>query len=175
MRWEMDTASILNLELVSSWQLLAKEKSVFSSGVSLGIQTTLRVVPIYSRRWQTQNKLSGIFGDCLNTSGIFFFFAYVLWFLILCFMCVCVCACVHVFSFPSFPSFHCFYLPACFIKREGRHDGGGGENLGGDERGSCCILYRKNTFSIKKLRKNPTNKQKILFADPALTGVLFFS
>lgn len=88
------------------------------------------------------------------------------------FVCVPVYMC---FSFPSFPSFHCFYLPACFIKREGRHDGGGGENLGGDERGSCCILYRKNTFSIKKLRKNPTNKQKILFADPALTGVLFFS
>lgn len=75
-----------------------------------------------------------------------FFFSYILWFLILCFMCVCVCACVHVFFFSFLPFIVFLYLPACVIKREGRHDGGGGESLGGDERGAVVYCIAKIHF-----------------------------
>lgn len=60
------------------------------------------------------------------------------------FVCVPVYMC---FSFPSFLPFIVFlYLPACVIKREGRHDGGGGESLGGDERGAVVYCIEKIHF-----------------------------
>lgn len=40
-----------------------KEKLVFFSGVTLGIQTTLKGGPMPSSRWRTLNKLPGIFED----------------------------------------------------------------------------------------------------------------
>lgn len=44
-RREVDMSPITNMEATSKCQLLTKEKIVFSSGVSLGIQTTFKGRP----------------------------------------------------------------------------------------------------------------------------------
>ena len=85
-----------------AWHLLAKEKLVFFSGVSLEIyKPHWRASSVLSSRWPTQN---GTFVDlfvCLFHSALFGFFflillfACILWFLIVC-LCVCVCVCVCV-------------------------------------------------------------------------------
>lgn len=74
----------------------------------------------------------------------------------------------------SFPFFHCFSLFVSLFYKEK-------EGMDGEMREEAVVycIEKKYIFNKKlKLRKNPTNKQKILppvfFADPALTGVLFF-
>lgn len=84
-------------------RLFAKGKLVFSSGILLGMITTLwRAGPMPGSRWATQNKLSGIFVDLLPhvVWGFFFFFflrqrqsslAFILWSSILCLYGVHIC------------------------------------------------------------------------------------
>lgn len=134
LRGEMDRSSILNPEAISNWQLLTNEQLVFSNGASLGIQTTLN-----GRSYTWLNIWKG-FG-CLFVCLILLFekflphwyFAYILWFLILCFYGACVC-----FSLMLFLSYvFLFYYLLVFLRERERRSGvgkvGSGEDLGEDE------------------------------------------
>lgn len=87
------------------------EGSVFSSGVSLGIQSTFKGGPMSSSRGAAQNDLND------NFIGYFYYyysyrsFAYISCFPILCFygicMKVCLCMCVMV-------SFLGYFFSVCF-------------------------------------------------------------
>lgn len=94
------------------------KKCLLSDGVSMGLRTLWKTVPMANCRWPTHNEINGIFGGSLshNTSSrIDFFFGlkgplhmYIMvsCFVFMTFLCqhVCLCGCMLSFSFGSFSS-----------------------------------------------------------------------
>lgn len=115
-----------------AWHLLAKEKLVFFSGVSLEIyKPHWRASSVLSSRWPTQNELNGIFGSSLShvylglkkknlevlcmyvMASSFFFYFYEI---PVC-LNMCVSTSVFVSCASSFDSYSCLFcpIPACLF------------------------------------------------------------
>lgn len=136
--WEGDWKWV-PIKKLFDWQLLTKEKkTVFSNGISGGVQTILKArLPAQ----QTQNKLSGIFKDVLShnvlfghifTLPIFCLSILVTNFAFLRNLCECLCVsmCVcatlafsllTIFVFCMVCQSFCICLSAVWRERERRH------------------------------------------------------
>lgn len=140
-----------------NWQPHAKEKIVFSSGVSLGELMHTRGGSMPSSKLPTLNQLKANF--CRLLSHIILFgpflsywsFACILLFPILCFYRFCLFfVCVFLF--------YCFVLLVCFLRKEGRRVSGwiGGEvggiweELGRGNHGQNIL--RENYFFSRKIK-----------------------